>query len=541
MNTHILSPTYHSPPEGESAKQGRLRPQLSRWGVTAVATVAMLCLFSGCSLNPATGNVNLVLMSESREKEVGEEEHQKILEGVTLVQDKNLSDYVDEVGQRMAAVSHRPDLEYQFFVIDSPDINAFALPGGYVYVNRGLLAYLNSEAELAAVLGHEIGHITARHAVQRDAQGRLRSGVAQVVGFGAAVLTGSGYIGSQIAEVGSIWAQMGLSGFGREQELEADSLGAEYLLEAGYAPQAMLEVITTLKNQGDFRRRVSGTAGGYHGLFASHPRNDSRLQQAVISVGQLPPGKALAPDHAVFRDAIAGLEVGGAPGTPRVQDERNRYYQTLLGYTMVFPDDWNIEETTTTVEARSDASPAPAQGQKESEEDSEEDQVQIQGSLRVEAQRIQRNIEPRLFIRDVLGIADLQQSQPLEQYRLLGHTGITRDEATGKPMRVAAIYFGPRVFIFRGLADAPEGTEEADATDDRLLGAIRSFRAIQRGELAAASGHRIKWAQASGQFDFAVVAQDSPLPDYPEETLRLLNGHYPRGQPEAGEWVKLVE
>jgi predicted Zn-dependent protease len=120
-------------------------------------------------------------------------------------------------------VSHRPDLDYTFTIIDNPEINAFALPAGYVYVNRGLLTFMNSEAELAAVLAHEIGHITARHAVQQQARGGLAKTASTVGGIVTAVATGSGYVGSQISDIASIWAQSGLSGFGREDELEADS------------------------------------------------------------------------------------------------------------------------------------------------------------------------------------------------------------------------------------------------------------------------------------------------------------------------------
>lgn len=180
-----------------------------------------------CAVNPATGSPNLVLMSENRELEIGKEEHEKVLAGMRVVQDQALNAYVTEVGQRVAASSHRPDLSYTFTVIDSPEINAFALPGGYVYINRGLLLYLKSEDELAGVLAHEVGHITARHAIQQQARGRLGSAAATVGGVVAAVATGSGYIGSELAQIGSIWAAAGVSGFGRENELEADSLGAE--------------------------------------------------------------------------------------------------------------------------------------------------------------------------------------------------------------------------------------------------------------------------------------------------------------------------
>ena len=113
-------------------------------------------------VNPATGGANLVLMSESREKEVGAEEHAKVLASQPVYQDEALLAYVTEVGNRIAAASHRPDLEYTYTIIDSPAINAMALPGGYVYVNRGLLTFINTESQLAAVIAHEIGHITAK-------------------------------------------------------------------------------------------------------------------------------------------------------------------------------------------------------------------------------------------------------------------------------------------------------------------------------------------------------------------------------------------
>ena len=241
--------------------------KLKQFLVTGLALVTIL-LLSSCAINPATGGANLVLMSENKEKEIGLEEHEKVLNSMPLLEDEKLLAYVREVGNKVAKVSHRPNLEYTFNIIDSPDINAFALPGGYVYVNRGLLTFMNSEADLAAVLAHEVGHITARHAVQQQARGALASAASTVGGLVTAVATGSGYVGSQISQVASIWAQTGLSGFGREHELEADQLGAQYLVGAGYDPAAMINVITVLKNQEDFSRRVSGGGGGYHGLFA---------------------------------------------------------------------------------------------------------------------------------------------------------------------------------------------------------------------------------------------------------------------------------
>ena len=477
--------------------------------------LASLSLLNSCAINPATGGANLVLMTENREKEIGQEEHEKVLSSMPLFEDEELLAYVREIGNKVAKVSHRPNLEYQFNIIDSPDINAFALPGGYVYVNRGLLTFMNSEAEVAAVIAHEIGHITARHAVQQQARGALARSAASVGGLVTAVATGSSYVGSQISQVASIWAQTGLSGFGREQELEADSLGAEYLVEAGYDPTAMIDVVTVLKNQEDFNRRISNGGGSYHGLFATHPRNDTRLQEAIAAVGELEESEVTEIDDEAFRENMDGLIIGVSQASQSTET-RNRYYQSLLGYTLVFPEEWEVVETTTTVTASEPAA----------------------GSLKIEATRLQDNVEPRVFIRDNLGISNLQKSEPLTQYRLLGHTGVAVSPETGNPERVAVIYFGPRVYTFRGdIQDA----SSVDEIDEQLLTSIRTFRAIQRGEAVTGTELKIKFVQASEFFDFEVVARSSRIANYPEETLRLLNGYYPTGKPGEGDWVKLIE
>ena len=471
-------------------------------------------LLSACAINPATGQANIVTMSEKRELEIGAEENEKVMQSMSIVEDKDLIAYVDEVGQRLAAVSDRPDLTFRSTIIDSPEINAFALPGGYVYINRGLLAYLNSEAELAAVLGHEIGHITARHAVQQQSRGSLAKVASGVGGIVAAVATGSGYIGSQIMDVGSLWAQAGLSGFGREHELEADTLGAEYLLRAGYNPQAVITVVTVLKNQEDFNTKVANQQPSYHGLFATHPRNDTRLQQAISSVGALPANQATLVDNEKFRGEMEGLVVGESQRTTGTA-ARNRYYQTLLGYTMVFPDNWTVTETPTTVAANSSSGDV---------------------GLKVEVQRMQDAIEPRLFIRDKLGIQNLQKSEALEQFRLIGYTGTS--DVAGKTQRIAVIYLGPRVFIFTGDIKDGEGAAEADQT---LLASIRTFRAIQSNERFSGNESRIHYVQVGEGFTFAELARISPVGNYPEETLRLINGYYPSGTPATGEWIKIVE
>ena len=188
---------------------------------TAAVLLAGAMLLGGCATNPVSGGKDVVTISEEKEIEIGRKAHPQIMQQYGRYEDEALQQYVNSVGQRIAIQSHRPKLQYTFTVLDSDEVNAFALPGGYVYITRGIMAYLNSEAELAAVLGHEIGHVTARHAVRQQA-GATAAGIgATLVG----ILTGSG----DLANVANMAGSALISGYERDMELEADQLGAQYL------------------------------------------------------------------------------------------------------------------------------------------------------------------------------------------------------------------------------------------------------------------------------------------------------------------------
>jgi len=467
------------------------------------AGVLSLALILGaCAANP-TGGVDFVTTSEKRELEIGKEEHDKLIANTPVYSDARLQAYVEKIGKKLAVVSHRPDLEYHFTIIDSPEINAFALPGGYVYVNRGLLTFLTTEAQLAAVLGHEIGHITARHAVRQQAAARTSNVVSTVAGVASAVMTGTSILG----ETASLFGGALVSGYGREMELEADTLGAEYLVKAGYDPNAMVEVIGVLKNHEDFMKKTSNRGVAYHGLFATHPRNDTRLQQAVSQAATVGEVQLAEIDPVEFRNETTGMIIGPSLQNLTGAEGRNRYYQQLLNYTMVFPQNWNYEETTTTVTARAPENAA---------------------EIRVEAQRLQANKEPRLFIREDLKIPELQQSEALNQFGLPGFTGIRPD--TGE--RLAVIYNGPRAFVLT----AKTGDEELNGP---ILEAIRSFRPIARGEQVFANPLQVQWVLVNGPVTWSQLARQSRIPQYPEDTLRLMNGDYPAGEPQVGEWIKI--
>lgn len=455
-----------------------------------------------CAANP-TGGTDFVLMSERSELEKGKELHEDMIKEQPVYQDAELAAYVNRVGQRLAKVSHRPELEYTFTVIDSPDINAFALPGGYVYINRGLMTFLTSEAQLAAVLGHEIGHITARHAVRQQTAGRATNVLTGAATVASVLTTGTNVLG----ETAGLFGGALVSGYGREMELEADGLGAEYLQKAGYDPNAMVEVIGVLKNHEDFMKKTANRGPAYHGLFATHPRNDTRLKEAVGRVsGDAPPPVNV--DQTEFRAELTGLVIGPTLQNLTGNEGRNRFYQRLLNYTMVLPDAWTREETPTTLTATHPES---------------------KGTLKVEAVRLNDNKEPRLFIRENLGIPDLRQSEQLSQYGLPGFTGIRPD--TGE--RIAVLYYGQRAFILTGATTD-------DALNNALLESIKSFRPIARNEGVFANPVTVEWIQADGNDTYASLARSSRIPQHPEDTLRLMNGDYPSGEPQAGEWIKIA-
>jgi len=196
-----------------------------------ILVASSLLLGPGCAINPVTGDTQLIIMSTRQEKEIDEEVSKQIEEHLGLVDDPELTAYVNEVGQALAAHSPRQDVRYSFHVLASDEPNAFALPGGHIYVSRGLLALTNSEAELANVLGHEIGHVAARHAAQRDALQKIMS-VMNVVG-----MVGVAAGGAQSNGNGGPVGNPGPASFSRAHESEADVMGLELMSRAGFDPE----------------------------------------------------------------------------------------------------------------------------------------------------------------------------------------------------------------------------------------------------------------------------------------------------------------
>jgi predicted Zn-dependent protease len=268
-----------------------------------VAACFLLPGISGCAVNPVTGRTELSIVKFSEEEEVAlgaQAFAPAVQQQGGFYRDRDLEGYVQEVGMRIARASHRPNLKYQYRVLNSSVPNAFAVPGGFIVINRGLLVTLGSEAEMAAVLAHETGHVTAKHslaAYQRAVAGNvLLSGVSIVTG------------GSMAAQaLGSVTANLLQSGFSRDQEREADALGIDYMVKAGYSPEGMVRL------QEFFWTKLEGKEDPMwiEGLFRTHPFSKERLENTRAKVAKDYPGtvknSAYLLNEAPFRERTARL------------------------------------------------------------------------------------------------------------------------------------------------------------------------------------------------------------------------------------------
>jgi predicted Zn-dependent protease len=305
-------------------------------------------IISACATNPATKNTEFVLMSEADELKLGQQLAATVAQQLPLLpEDDPLARYVDKVGQRVATTSDRPELFYRFYVVDDGTINAFALPGGYIYVYRGLLTHFNSEAELAAVLGHEIGHVTARHAVQRYTQ-------AQAYNLGMTVASIFVPIPQGVGQLSGLLAQTIISGYGREQELESDELSLRYLTGAGYDANATIELLKTLERLDTISKKEKKDAGDkvqtYHGAFSSHPETKQRIQEAVAQASTLQKDGMNYIGHEAMLAALDGYPIKDSAKDGAIVGRR--FIHPTLGVQVEFPENWVVRNSKKALTAR---------------------------------------------------------------------------------------------------------------------------------------------------------------------------------------------
>ncbi len=307
----------------------------------AAISLLMAFSFSSCAVNSATGERQLILISESREIEMGREADVSITSQMGLYDDADLAAYVEEIGFRLQGVAERPNLPWTFRLIDDPIINAFALPGGFIYITRGIMAHLNNEAQLAAVVGHEIGHVTGRHGAEQMSRAQFAQ-----VGLGLGSLISP--TAAQISGVAGAGLGLLFLRYGRDDERQADALGFRYMDNASYDAREMPDVFTLLG-------RVTAVAGGSGtpSWLSTHPEpadRYERIAQAIAASGSNFDGRDVGRES--YLDRITGMVFGPNPRHGFFED--NLFMHPDMEFQITMPPDWasqNLPQAVVSVNA----------------------------------------------------------------------------------------------------------------------------------------------------------------------------------------------
>ncbi|NVO30133.1 M48 family metalloprotease [Hymenobacter lapidiphilus] len=292
-------------------------------------------LLTGCAVNPVTGKKEVMLVSEGQELAMGKESDPAIIAQFGLYQNEKLQNYINTMGDKMGKVSHRPELNYQFRIVDSPVINAFAVPGGYVYFTRGIMANFNNEAQFAGVLGHEIGHVTARHSAKQQTTAMISQ-----VGMVGAMIASPRF--AQYGEQAMQGLQLLTLKFGRDDENQADELGVEYSTKIGYNAAEMADFFRTLERE---QQQAGGQA--LPDFLSTHPNPADRYEHVNQLAAQWKAKPGTPAKLAINRDAylrlIDGITYGEDPRQGFV--ENNAFYHPELKFEFPVPQGWRSQNS----------------------------------------------------------------------------------------------------------------------------------------------------------------------------------------------------
>jgi len=294
-----------------------------------------------CATSPVTGRTQFMLVSEEEEIQIDRQNAPfQFSADYGQIQDPGLNDYVRQVGQSLAARTHRTQMPYSFRAVNATYVNAYAFPGGSIACTRGILLSLDNEAELAALLGHELGHVNARHTAQQMSKGKVTNTI--VGGFSVVAGAVAGGLGQLAGAVGSIGAGALLASYSRDNEREADALGMEYMVKAGYGPKGMVGLMEMLQSLSKSKPSTIEL------MFATHPMSDERYQSAVknsqtkyASAQNLPLNRERYMDHTARLRAMKGtieeLQKGEQAMNGQKMGEAEAHFQNALKQT---PNDY---------------------------------------------------------------------------------------------------------------------------------------------------------------------------------------------------------
>ncbi len=430
-------------------------------------TALLLCLFlvlwvASCAVNPVTGRRELSLISEAQEISLGQETDKQIRAQYGVYADPELNQYVEGVGKTLVPHTHRPQLTYHFAVLDSPVVNAFAVPGGYIYVTRGILAMMNSEAELAVVLSHELGHVNARHSVRRLSKLLL-------VQLGLSVGGALSETFAKLTGVASVGIQLLFLKYSRDDEREADFLGVQYSRSGGFNPGEMVNFFTSLQRLGDLSKGAS-----LPGFLSTHPLTKERIQN-VGELLQASDRQLIVRKHS-YLDNINNIVFGEDPRQGYV--EKNAFYHPLLRFSFSIPDDWTVQNTPSQVVLSSKDGNAALvlQAEKSSEQ------------LSAYAQKKLSDVEGKQYLSDqYITINSLSAYQQLFD--------IDQEEKEDLRLRLTCIKKGEYIYSWSSLST----TSDFSKYDYQFQSVERSFKNLTNRAYINREPKRIRLIRANGR------------------------------------------
>jgi predicted Zn-dependent protease len=464
-----------------------------------VALISLLTTSCSGTKISVCGQSTKILPSESEEREKIE----AIVEASGRYEDEDLNNYVRKIGDRLLASADQDLKDFSFEVLDSEVLNAFVAIDNQIFVNRGLISFLNSEAELAFVLGHEIGHVVAEH--RKEKRGRA-IGTALAAAT-ACVATGS----ADLSDAIKIYQAEISAGYGREGELEADAIAATLIHKSGYPADAGLIALGVFKDHEQFRRTQAKTAGKpsgtYHGVYSSHPRNDLRLQGVIRTANKLDIDEiAENPEKpGEFRRMVNGLVFGESA---EAQSDPLRYYHNTLDFTFEHPEGWTVTAQPSKIIARAPNSDA---------------------ALTIKRVKIDPEVDPVTALPN-LATGEISAQEETNNQGLKGATGLA--SAGGVQKRLGIVDYRIR-YLFEGEATDFVGSDQAFKT------IITSFRPLFPKEKKRGESLTLTYVQVPRGATFASLSSGIRIPDA-ENQLRLINGYYPGGEPRTGDWIKVL-
>jgi predicted Zn-dependent protease len=475
---------------------------------------ATVLLWAGCATNPVTGKKEVMLVSEGQELAMGAESDPAVTAQMGLYPDKKIQNFINDKGKKMGAVSHRPTLTYQFRVVDSPVINAFAIPGGYVYFTRGIMAHFNNEAQFAGVLGHEIGHITARHSAKQQ----TNSIIGQVGLMGAMIASPRL---AQFGEQASQGMQLLFLKFGRDDESQADGLGVEYSSKIGYDASQMADFFQTLARE----QEAKGSAA-VPDFLSTHPNPADRYnvvhQEADEWKAKNGNPKTLAVNRDQYLRLIDGLVYGEDPKQGFV--ENSVFYHPELKFRFPIPTGWKSQNSPSQFQMADPAGKAllillPAPGA------TPEEAVQAiakQMSLQsTEApRRTTINGFPALvFVADQVQ-QDQQTGQQVAGVRVLGHV----------------IQDGKSLYAFMGVSAPADFQNYAP----QFSAVAEGFQRLTDPDKLNRQPERIRIKKLTLRSNLEQALRTAGIPEKRLNELAILNGMQLNEQVNAGSLIKLV-